>query len=454
MTYSSFRYVALLMLMTLSVTSLHACSNQNPKAGVTVLAPWTDTDEEGGEGNAFKQILDKFTDETGIQVKYLDTRAITQVLLSNVQAGNPPHVAVLPYPSELAKYARNGQLYPLDDVIDEKQQEAFSRPWLLPQQKDGSEHIYTVPVKANLKSAIWFNSTRKPQPEPQTWEDLVAYSRSIADTGVKPWCMGMGDAPSSGWPGTDLIEDIFLSRFGQELYRQWAAGTLPWNSDQVREAWTAWGEIAVNLVHGGPHAALLTNFADSGRSMFTNPPGCFLEHQGSFIMGFYQDYKNTPGYEDRPNGAPQLGTDFDFFPFPASSNQNGDKLREVSADLAGMFDDTPEARQLMNFLAKNEAQQIWPAIAGAGAFVINKNVNPEVYPDEVSKRIDTILRFSDSILCFDASDLMPATMRNAYNRAVLEYLNDPSQLDKLLERLDKVRGGIPPEDWLNLPCGQ
>jgi alpha-glucoside transport system substrate-binding protein len=49
---------------------------------------------------------------------------------------------------------------------------------------------------------------------------------------------------------------------------------------------------------------------------------------------------------------------------------------------------------------------------------------------------------------------MPATMRNAFYRAVLEYLSDPTQLDQLLKELDEVRLGISQGEWLKIPCGQ
>ena len=63
-------------------------------------------------------------------------------------------------------------------------------------------------------------------------------------------------------------------------------------------------------------------------------------------------------------------------------------------------------------------------------------------------------RTSAKTLCFDAADLMPATMRNAFYRAALEYLSDPSQLYTILKELDDVRRGIPREEWLDIPCGQ
>jgi alpha-glucoside transport system substrate-binding protein len=124
--------------------------------------------------------------------------------------------------------------------------------------------------------------------------------------------------------------------------------------------------------------------------------------------------------------------------------------KQVSADMASMFNDTPQARQLIKYLATEKAQEIWPRI-GAGAFSVNMNVKLDVYPDDVSKRIVQALTTANT-LCFDAADLMPATMRNAFYRAVLEYLSDPTQLDRILSELDRVRQGIAHKQWLNIPC--
>ena len=160
-----------------------------------------------------------------------------------------------------------------------------------------------------------------------------------------------------------------------------------------------------------PTPALFIDFGDAARPMFANPPGCILEHQASFMMGFYQDYQDGAGNRPRP------GVDFDFFPFPASGLQNADKPLRASTDLAGMFNDTPQARELIHYLATEKSQRIWPGIASSSAFTANKNVSPNVYGDDVSKRIAGILR-SAHTLCLNAGDLMPATMRNAYQRAV------------------------------------
>jgi alpha-glucoside transport system substrate-binding protein len=431
------RVTALFIAAMLTNTILAACSTPGSAGPVSVIGPWTGNGIGGDEYN-FRQVLAAFTKKTGVKVEYQGTRALTEVLLSDIQKGATPDIAILSSLGELGQYQHNDKLHKLDDVIA-PQQNTYSKQWL-ELQKLGTDNLYGVVVKANLKSIIWFNP-HLPHPAIQTWDQLVAMGETIAKTGGTPWCLGMGATPIPAWPGTDWIEDILLHQFGTDSYQQWASGTLPWTSSQVRKAWEDWGRITATV---GSRSALLTDWRDAGRPMFTNPPGCFLHHQPSFIMSSYQEY----------DGAPKPGTDFDFFPFPNFGSQpagSAGRAFEVSADIAGMFNNTTQAQQLIKYLATDTAQEIWPHIGGA--FSVNMNVKLNVYPDDVSKNIAKELITADA-LCYDAADLMPATMRNAFYRAVLEYLSDPTQLDQLLDELDGVRQGIAREEWLNIPCGQ
>lgn len=426
------RVVALLVAAITTSTALAACSTPRSAGSVSVLGPWTHEEERD-----FKQVLTAFEQETGVQVVYQGTTALHEVLLSDTQKGTPPDIAILFSPAELGQYQRSGKLHRLDDVIA-PQQNVYNRQWL-ELQKLGTNNFYGVPVKVNLKSIIWFNS-HVSHPTIQTWDQLLAFGETIAKKGGTPWCMGMGSTPTSGWSGSDWIEDILLRQFGTDIFQQWAYGTLPWTSQQVRKAWEDWGRITAQV---GSRSALLTDYGDAGRPMFTNPPGCALQHAPSFILASYQAYDQ----------APKPGIDFDFFAFPDFTSRAAGSAGgpfEVSADMASMFTDTPQARQLIKYLATEKAQQIWPR-RGAGAFSVNMNVKLGVYPDDVSKRIAQTLTTARP-LCFDAADIMPATMRNAFYRAVLEYLSDPTQLNKILNELDAVRQRIAREEWLNIPC--
>ncbi|MBO3743040.1 ABC transporter substrate-binding protein [Actinoplanes flavus] len=417
------RAVALAAVAAL-LTGSGGCAAGGDDAGVTVLASWT-----GREATAFREVLDRFTARTGIRVDYQGTRALNQVLTTEVQKGTPPDIAVLPSPGDLASFVRRGAVRPLDDVIGTGAEQSHSPQWLRLEQIENANGRarYAVAVTTSLKSLIWYDPRRVPDLSGDTtWDGLIRLSDRLSSAGGAAWCMGMGSTPVSGWPGTDWIEDLVLHQAGTAVYQRWSAGQVAWTAPEIRRAWTAWGQVALRPGH--VRGLLFTDFGDAGRAMHTDPPGCFLHHQASFVAGD--------------------GGDLDFVPFPS----NGARAWEVSADLAGLFTDKPQARELMRFLATDEAQSIWPTVSRGSVFSANRGVDPAIYGNAVNRRIAQILT-GPAALCFDASDLMPSAMTNAFYRAVLEYLQSPDRLDQILGRLDQVRAAVPATDWLTVPCG-
>ncbi|HEC34728.1 MAG TPA: carbohydrate ABC transporter substrate-binding protein, partial [Chloroflexi bacterium] len=72
-----------------------------------------------------------------------------------------------------------------------------------------------------------------------------------------------------------------------------------------------------------------------------------------------------------------------------------------------MFNDTPEARQLLEYLASPEPQEIW---AAAGGFISpHKGVSMDAYPDDLTRKMAEMV-VSAEVFRFDASDLMPAAV--------------------------------------------
>jgi alpha-glucoside transport system substrate-binding protein len=265
----------------------------------------------------------------------------------------------------------------------------------------------------------------------------------------------MDSPPTSGWLGTDWISDILLHQSGTTAYQRWANGTLDWTSPQVKAAWQAWGSLVTGTgqVHGGSLGALVTNWADAGEPMFQAPSGCSLQYVPSFITVEYGEFTERP----------TAGTDYNFFPspmtgLPDATSTGASDAWNVSADLLGMFNDTPAARQLVQYLAGAEAQGIWPHIRAGGATSANSQVKLSVYPDKVDAAIAQIMNNPHATLCFNASDLMPPTMQNAFYQGVMEYLRDPGQLTPILQRLERISQAVyqPRNAFQSLPtftCG-
>jgi alpha-glucoside transport system substrate-binding protein len=179
------------------------------------------------------------------------------------------------------------------------------------------------------------------------------------------------------------------------------------------------------MTYGGKAAVLSTNFGDAGNPLFTTPPGCYMHHQASFITDFFVKAK--------PDLKPV--TDFTFFPFP-DINTSYSGAVEAGGDLFGMFKDTTNARELMKYLTTAEAQQIW--VSRGGALSPNKKVALSAYPDDLSRQSAQML-LNAKITRFDASDLMPEAMNNAFWKGILDYVSDPTKLDGILTNLDKVQ---------------
>jgi alpha-glucoside transport system substrate-binding protein len=434
-----------LILVTMPTlgSALVACGPARTET-VTVMALWT-----GPEEAAFRRVLARFRERTGITVRYSGGPETPAALATAVDRGSPPDVAVLSDPVAFRGYLARGKLTALDGVLDPRQLDRqYPASWLS-LMRAGSNHYYAVVVKASLKSLLWYDPAvfrARGYLPPRTWEEMNALSRTAIRAGTAPWCLGLEAAPASGWPGTDWIEDILLHQSGPDTYQRWINGTLPWTSPEVEQAWRRWGQLVGNpgAIDGGARSALITNFANAGTGMFHRNPTCLMDHQPSFITATYSTAV-TAVTADGTTARP--GQDFDLSPFPQIDPRYANAL-EVGADLAGMFHDTPQARTLLAFLATPEAQQIWPEIPGSGALSVNTAVPLSAYPTSISttmarmitgRSTSTATPTAPTTFSFDASDLMPAALRIAFQQAVLQYIADPAQLPDILSRLDRVR---------------
>jgi len=395
-----------------------ACSSNSSGSAksVTVIGTWG-----GDEEKAFKAMVAPWEKETGNTVKYTGTRDINQVLTTGVASGVLPDLAGLPGPGQMAQYAKDGALKPLDDVLDIAKYKEETAPALVALgQVDGK--TVGVFIKAAVKGLIWYSPKLHDYAAspPATWDDLTSQAAANKGNAEATWCVGLESGAASGWPGTDWIEDIVLRSAGPDKYDQWWQGKLKWSSAEIKGAFEQFGKV-VGDAYGGTSTVLTTNFEKGGDPLFKSPPGCEFHHQASFITGLGA-FKTA-----------KSGTDYNFFPFPDIDPQYTGAI-EGAGDLFGMFHDTAEAKSLMKYLVTAPAQDIW--VKAGGALSANKNATS--YPDDIAKRSAALLT-NAKIFAFDASDLMPVAMNNAFWKAILDYTKDPSKLDSILSSLDKVQ---------------
>ncbi|HEX2173687.1 MAG TPA: extracellular solute-binding protein, partial [Dehalococcoidia bacterium] len=101
---------------------------------MSVLASWG-----GEEQDAFLAMVKPFEDQTGVRVEYEGTRDLGAILTTRVQGGNPPDVAGLPGPGQMAELARAGRLIDLGSVLDQPTRSQYPPVWLQLGQVDGRQ---------------------------------------------------------------------------------------------------------------------------------------------------------------------------------------------------------------------------------------------------------------------------------------------------------------------------
>ena len=391
---------------------------------VTVMSVWG-----GQELEAFKKAVKPFEEATGIEVKHESTRNLPTLLTTRLEAGNPPDIVHFTGIGMMEEYAQKGDLVDLKDVFKMKNfKNKYNQKWIdLSTYKNGMYGLY---ISADVKSLVWYNPKKfeeKGYTAPETWDELQSLMTKMKENGDTPWSVGLEAGGASGWPGTDWIEDIMLRTAGPEIYDKWVNHDISWTDPRVKEAWKKFGNIVKSHknVWGGPMTVLSTNFGDAASPLFMDPPRAYMHKQASFVTSFIKE--NNPNLE--------AGKDFDFFVFPPINEEHGTPIMGA-ADMLSMMNDNPEAKAFMKYMSTAGAQSIW--VGELGKLGTNKNINPNMYPDDMTRKMAKVLRNADSFR-FDGSDSMPSAIGSgAFWKSIMNYVEPGGDnLDKILKQLEE-----------------
>ncbi len=394
---------------------------------VTVMANWGG-DEEAG----FREVLDAFTAQTGIPYVYEGTRNLGVVVRSRIAGGNPPDVAMIPRPGEVAEFARQGAAVPLDGVRGDEilppdlLAENYSQAWVDLGTVDGL--FFGLTVKANSKSTFWYKPASFDalgvQP-PETWEDLTAIADAYLANGQTPYSIGALD----GWTLTDWFENIYVRVAGPDMYRKlFVTHEVEWTDPTVVEAMQRLREIVdpPTKLAGGVEGSLSTGFIDAFNVVLRDDPGAEMYYEGGFMSSF--------GEQNFPNLV--CGEDYAFFPFPAINPELG-KPVVGGGDLAVVFRDRPEVREFVRFLASPEANTIWASAEKGAVISPNKNVSLDVYPP--CKALEAAQVTQAESFVFDGSDLAPSAVGgDAMFSGLQDFVQNPGDIDRILAFLEEV----------------
>ncbi len=394
--------------------------NEDVSGSISTLGIWA-----GVEQDSFQTVIDRFNETyPNVTVNYQTAGDnLVTVLGTAVQGGNPPDVAFIAQPATVQEYATQGEAQPLDfaqDAVVSNLGQSVADTATF----DGQ--LYGVLFKAANKSLGWYNTQvfedAGVEP-PATYEDLATEADTIKASGVTPFSVAGAD----GWTLTDLFENIYLRTAGPEMYDQLARHEIPWTDPTVVDALDRMKTVigTGGNIAGGARGALQQANPQAVQQLFTSPPKAGMYFEGDFVLtNITQETDAQPG-------------DYGVFTFPSV---NGSAPAVVGAgDFAVMFKDSPAAQAFITFLTTPEAAEAW---ASRGGFLsANKNLDPAVYPDDITRQIATDLAEAETFR-FDLSDLTPpafgATAGQGMWAILQDYLANPGDPQAVAQKLEQA----------------
>ncbi|HEY5877466.1 MAG TPA: ABC transporter substrate-binding protein [Nakamurella sp.] len=353
----------------------------------------------GDEQALYEESLKPFEECTGADVVWEGSKEMEAQIGVRVSSGNPPDTAIFPQPGLLTQIVESsGAALKVPDVTS-----ANVDQWYASGTKDyGTVNgiYFGVPNSINFKSLIWYSPEKFKADGyaiPTTYDELIALSDQIVAAGKKPWCAGIASGEATGWPLTDWLEDYVLRTAGADVYDQWVAGDVKFSDQQIANALAEMGKVIKNdqYVNGGfgdVKTIASTTFQDGGLPILQGT--CYLHRQATF-------------YEANWPAGTTVGPDaqVNAFYFPGIDEQFGKPVL-VGGETLVAFKDAPAVWALQYYFTSpfysNERAKLGSWLSS------NKGLEEASVESEVLKVALLALNDPETIVRFDASDLMPA----------------------------------------------
>ena len=376
----------------------YAVYGSHPNTTVTVFTSILPPEQQ-----LFEKAWAQFQTCTGITVKYEGSNQFEAQLPTRIAGGNAPDIAFIPQPGLLAKLVAQGGPKPAPQAVIDNVTKYWNPSISDYGKVDGT--LYGAPLSTNMKSLVWYSPATfkaKGYTVPTTWDGLFKLSDQLVKDGVKPWCGGIGSGGATGWPATDRLEQVVLRQQGGDVYNQWVAHTIKFDSPQITKAMdtvAGWmkNPAYVNAGWGDVKTIATTTFQDAGKPILSGK--CGMLQQASFYANQWVTFKPDV----------KIAQDGDVFAFYLPAISDAVKTPIVGGgETVTAFADRPEVVSFQTYLA---SATFATNKVKLGTWVSSNNGVPlDAYTDPISKLSAQLLVDPSATFRFDASDLMPAAV--------------------------------------------
>ena len=378
--------------------------------------------------DGLKAKIEEEAEAQGIEVNVERVDNINQLILTRIQANDPPDIAVIPQPGVIKQIVDRGKAIEITDEIVPADLLSDMTPGTLEAgQIDGTQ--YGMMISMNVKSLVFYNKQAWDEAgyeAPETLDDLAALTEQIKSDGGTPWCFGIESGTATGWPVTDWFEDLIMRYGGAETYQQWVENEVKFDSEVVRQAadFLETNVLAEGNVPGGRGSISSVAFGEAEDTMWEDEPGCWMLKQGNFIVSADFLPEDVVDNVDERMGV---------FGFPPAES-GGENPVMGGGDLATLLEDNEDSRAVMQILADVE---LGTEAAPESSFISpHTEFDTSLYPSELTRQIADVAYQADPFL-FDGSDLMPGEVgAGTFWKEMTAWISDQQDLDTTLTNID------------------
>jgi multiple sugar transport system substrate-binding protein len=348
--------IAILIIVIAALSYVALVGPPTEEVELTVFSLWSDQEEEN-----FLLALDQFTENTGIKVRHIGygTEELLITVPTQLRAGVAiADVVMAPWPSWILNMAEDDFLADVSDMID---------PTKLPSthlsvvSTDGE--LWGVPFKVAGKPGFWYRTSffeDNNLSPPTTYEEFKTLLADISNIAGIDAAIASGNGV--GWPLSDTTEAFIIGLGGYQLQLDLIFGDTEFTSPEAKAVF----QELTSLLEAGYFSVPDEWQTQIGRT-FDGTYGMYF--QGSFVTAI------SP-FSDNPD-------DVDFFPFPETDGATG---AVDFAIMPALTEHPNEARELIEFLASAEAQEIM--VQQGGFLATHSDVPASAYTDIDAKVLD------------------------------------------------------------------
>jgi len=383
-------------------------STQKEKV-VKVMGGWVSS-----EADAFEYVMQGFTEKTGIKVEYEGVSDWNAVLSTRIAAGELPDLAEIGGSTGFTSYLNQGILKPMNFMkadIDAN----YDDGWIIPVTSNGK--IYAFPIRCNVQNCMWYNPQNVGDVDFSTYESFLSYLEKEKAAGKFP----MAGLYKGYWTSSLLFNSCLSSVATLEEYRQFMMGHMRMDDPIVIKNMEKLSYLMNNFCAGGAAGALGTDLTEGFALVFgANPTAQFI-NAGSWGSGIVTGGVNR-------NAVEGVNLTYELFP--------GYNAIETNADLIVMFNDTPEARLLLQYLASAEGIS---RFTKNGYVLPNKNVDISLYEkyplaQKAMKQLKAPIVVPDKVLDAEYAD--------GFYKLIQACIANPNSITQLCKEFEATYGHL------------